>query len=105
MKNRSFKKGFCRSFMAISFLLVCCVPADLVRAEEITAEFKGRTMEFHITIQANVQRLCAGGRLYDLIEAESAGDGPSIRPYVVAAVDRNGEHLPCPAPSETLPAD
>ena len=106
------RKRFCCLIVTIFFLLVCCAPVSSARAEEVGEAVQGRTMEFNITIQANVLRLCAGGRLYDLIEAESAGDGPSIRPYVVAAVDRKGEPLPCPArsgspviPLEALPAD
>ena len=80
-------------------LLIYSVFASLVLAEDGAEDVKSRTMEFNITIQANVMRLCAGGRLYDLIEAESTGDGPSIRPYVVEAVDNKGRHLSCPAAS------
>ena len=80
-------------------LLIYSVFASLVLAEDGAEDVKSRTMEFNITIQANVMRLCAGGRLYDLIEAESAGAGPSIRPYVVGAVDIKGRHLSCPAAS------
>ena len=62
----SIKKIY-RLIMTASFLLVCCVPANLLLAEEGAERGIGPTMEFNITIQANVLRLCAGGRLYDLI--------------------------------------
>ena len=82
-------------------LLLYSVFTCPVQAEDGAEDVKSRTMEFNITIQANVMRICAGGRLYDLIEAESAGDGPSIRPYVVEAVDNKGQHLVCPMASES----
>jgi len=74
----------------------CIVPAVLAdQNEEAVAERTPKTVEYNITIQVNVLRICAGGKLYDLIEAESAGSGLAIKPYVVDAVDLKGNQIAC----------
>ena len=59
-----------------------------------------KKIQYNITIQVNVLRICASGRLYDFIEADYDGAGPLIKPYLVEAMDKNGQPVICQAQAE-----
>lgn len=59
-----------------------------------------KKVQYNITIQVSVLRICASGRLYDFIEADYDGSGPQIKPYLVEAMDKNGQPVTCQAQAE-----
>lgn len=59
-----------------------------------------KKIQYNITIQVNVLRICASGRLYDFIEADYDGSGPLIKPYLVEAIDKKGQPVTCQAQAE-----
>lgn len=59
-----------------------------------------KKIQYNITIQVNVLRICASGRLYDFIEADYDGNGPLIKPYLVEAMDKKGQPVTCLAQAE-----
>lgn len=59
-----------------------------------------KKIQYNITIQVNVLRICASGRLYDFIEADYDGNGPLIKPYLVEAMDKKGQPVTCQAQAE-----
>lgn len=59
-----------------------------------------KKVQYNITIQVNVLRICASGRIYDFIEADYDGAGPLIKPYLVEAMDKNGQPVTCQAQAE-----
>ncbi|MBU0480820.1 MAG: hypothetical protein KKG47_06945 [Proteobacteria bacterium] len=58
---------------------------------------QGKKIEYKFTIQVNVVRICAAGRYFDLLEADTAGAGAWIKPYVVEVVDSKSETISCEA--------
>lgn len=59
-----------------------------------------KKIQYNITIQVNVLRICASGRFYDFIEADYDGSGPRIKPYLVEAMDAKGRPIACEAQAE-----
>lgn len=85
------------------FLTIVLAPGRLALATELSAEPEPtglKKVQYNITIQVNVLRICANGRLYDFIEADYDGDGPLIKPYLVEAMDMKGQPVACQAQAE-----
>lgn len=88
------------TFLLLPLLLPAGVAA-LVAEPDPEPEPAGlKKIQYNITIQVNVLRICASGRLYDFIEADYDGTGPLIKPYLVEAMDNKGQPVSCQAQAE-----
>jgi len=88
-------------FLTSLLLPLIWLAGKAVQAAEPEPEPAGlKKVQYNITIQVNVLRICASGRLYDFIEADYDGAGPLIKPYLVEAMDKNGQPVICQAQAE-----
>lgn len=86
------------TFLILTAISLAGSPAPAVEPEPEPSGLK--KVQYNITIQVNVLRICASGRLYDFIEADYDGAGPLIKPYLVEAMDKNGQPVTCQAQAE-----
>lgn len=88
------------TFLLLPVIALAALPARAT-GPAVEPEPPGlKKIQYNITIQVNVLRICASGRLYDFIEADYDGAGPLIKPYLVEAMDNLGQPVPCQAQPE-----
>ena len=90
-----------KTILLFLFVSIFSLAGSSAPAAESEPEPTGlKKVQYNITIQVNVLRICASGRLYDFIEADYDGSGPLIKPYLVEAMDKNGQPVTCQAQAE-----
>jgi hypothetical protein len=90
-----------KTILAFLLFSAAVLVGKVALATELEPEPAGlKKIQYNITIQVNVLRICASDRLYDFIEADYDGSGPLIKPYLVEAMDNKGQPVTCKAQAE-----
>ena len=89
------EKGRLFAFSLAFFLGVMPTSQVFAKSSDEPDAKTHKNIEYKFTIQVNVVRICADGRYFDLLEADTAGAGAWIKPYVVEVVDKTGQTVTC----------